>query len=522
VEELTAMKERVYQVVLVIGLAMVVIGATLYAVNSEQRTLTYGMLIAGTSVLVLCGALNYRLIVTFVKKRSSRYGANMIVMIVVFTATLVIIQTLSIRHSYRYDLTRNKRFSLAEQTTGILDSLDQNVDLYAFYQKSAPDKPRAEDLLKRFAHRTTRFQYQFIDPDQRPQRAKDMGIVTYGTIVVEAGGTREYVKDLNEENLLNAIVRATRDEVKVVYFVRGHGEKDPVSDKPAGYSIAAEALEKENFEVKTVSLFDEDVVPEDCSVLVVAGPKRDFIESEIEKIKEYLRKGRNAFFLIDPQTDLPNIQGLLGTYKIVINNDAIVDPFSRVFGGDYSVPVVTAFENHPITRNFDVAVFFPTARSVGIAETDVEAVTVQYLAKTGKSAWGETNLDLIDRGQAVKDEEDYPAPLPIALIAVKRFEDGVPDSTGVDRSEVVVFGDTDFADNGSFRLSGNADLFLNVINYLAEEKDRIAIRAKRGLGDRLLMTESQGRFIFLISVVVLPLSVITFGATVFVRRQRRG
>jgi ABC-type uncharacterized transport system involved in gliding motility auxiliary subunit len=349
-----------------------------------------------------------------------------------------------------------------------------------------------------------------------------MGIVTYGATVVQARDKREFVKVLNEENLLNAIATVTGDIVKVIYFVRGHGEKDPTSDRPGGYSIATQAVEEENFEVRTLSLFDEQMVPGDCWLLVIAGPRRDYFESEIGKVSEYLGQGRNALFLIDPQTEIPNIEGLLRTYKIVINNDAIVDPFSRVFGGDYSVPVVSAYEDHPITRDFSVATFYPTARSVGIAEADAEAVKIQYLAKTGKSAWGETDLELIDRGQAVKDDADNPAPVPIALIAEKRLKDGVASQIGFDLSEVVVFGDSDFADNSSFRLSGNADLFLNVVNYLAEEKDRIAIRAKKGLGDRLFLTASQGRFIFLVSVVILPLSVIVFGTTVFFRRQRRG
>ncbi len=515
-------KERAYQVGALVGLGLAVIGTALYVADSAQRALTYGTLIGGVSIILLYAVLNMGGIVAFFQKRSSRYGVNMIVMIVVFTSILVIIQALSVRHSYRYDLTRNKRFSLADQTRSVLDSLQQDIDTYAFYQKGAPDRPQAEDLLKQFAHRSAHFTYELVDPDQKPQRAKEMGIVTYGATVVQARDKREFVKVLNEENLLNAIATVTGDIVKVIYFVRGHGEKDPTSDRPGGYSIATQAVEEENFEVRTLSLFDEQMVPGDCWLLVIAGPRRDYFESEIGKVSEYLGQGRNALFLIDPQTEIPNIEGLLRTYKIVINNDAIVDPFSRVFGGDYSVPVVSAYEDHPITRDFSVATFYPTARSVGIAEADAEAVKIQYLAKTGKSAWGETDLELINRGQAVKDDADNPAPVPIALIAEKRLKDGVASQIGFDLSEVVVFGDSDFADNSSFRLSGNADLFLNVINYLAEEKDRIAIRAKKGLGDRLFLTASQGRFIFLVSVVILPLSVLLFGTTVFVRRQRRG
>jgi ABC-type uncharacterized transport system involved in gliding motility auxiliary subunit len=521
-EKLIVAKERIYQIIALVGLALIVVGAALYIADSAYRTLMYGALIGGAAVVLIFAVFNIGLIIAFFQKRSSRHGVNMIVMIVVFTSILVIIQALSVRHSLRYDLTRNKRFSLADQTRNVLDSLQQDVGAYAFFQKGSPERVRADDLLKEFTHRSTRFTYQLIDPDQRPQSAKEMGIVTYGTTVVQARDRTEHVKTLNEENLLNAIAIVTGDAAKVIYFVKGHGEKDPTSDKPGGYSIAAQAAEGENFEVRTLSLFDEAMVPDDCWLLIIAGPRRDYFESEIAKISDYLGQGRNALLLLDPQTDIPNIEGLLKSYRIVINNDAIVDPFSRVFGGDYSVPVVSASETHEITRDFGLATFYPTARSVGIADTDMVAVNIQYLAKTGKSAWGETNLDLIDKGQAVKDAGDNPAPVPIAVIAEKRLKNGEPSQIGFDLSEVVVFGDSDFADNSSFRLSGNADLFLNVVSYLAEEKDRIAIRAKQGLGDRLFLTASQGRFIFLVSVIILPLLVIVFGTTVFVRRQRRG
>jgi ABC-type uncharacterized transport system involved in gliding motility auxiliary subunit len=516
------MRDRLVQIIGFLGAALVFTGVALFAVNTGERGFAAGAFIAGLSLVIICGLVNHRRLLAFMSKRSSKQGANAVVVIVVFATILIIIQTISVRHSYRHDFTRNKRFSLAGQTMSVLDSLAEDVTAYAFYKKDSSDRFRAKGVFDQFAHRTPRFSYEIIDPDQKPQQAREMNIVAYGTTVVEAGGKREHIKSMSEENLLNAIVRATSGGVKVVYFILGHGEKDPASEKPNGYSIAAGEIEKENYEVRTVSLFEEESIPDDCVVLVSAGPRTDYLDSEIDKLRRWLYRGGNAVFLFEPRTDLPNLEALLANYRVTINNDAIVDPFSRVFGGDYSVPVVTEYGNHPITRDFDVATFFPTARSVSISEENKEAVTAIYLAMTGKSAWGETDLHLIENGQAVRSEGDNPAPVPIGLVSEKRLRDGVPDPLGPDQSAVVVFGDSDFGDNSSFRLSANSDLFLNIINYLAQEKDRIAVRAKEGLGDRLFLTASQGRFIFLVSVVLLPLAVIVFGITVFLRRRKAG
>ena len=502
------------------GTILTGIGAVLYTINSPNRVLAYTLLLAGVGVLVVLAAVGYRRIGAFVRRRSSRYGLNTFLMIAALASIAVIIQALSARHALRYDLTRNKRFSLAEQTTAVLGGLRTEIDVHAFFKKGTPEESRAEDLLSQFAHRTEKLRYELIDPDQRPRKAREMDVVAYGTTVVEAGERREKIQTLTEESLLNTVVKLAKGRVKIIYFVKGHGERDPESDRPLGYSIAAEALAKESFEVRTISLFDEASIPEDCAVLVIAGPKRDYIESEMGKIAGYLSRGGAAVVMIEPQTGVSNIETLLARYGIKINDDAVVDPFSRVFGGEYSVPVVTEYEDHPATKEFDLATFFPTARSLGIRGEEIEGTTTRVLARTGKSAWGETDLALIDKGQAIKGDEDLPGPLALAVIAEKR----APIAPGGEekKNRIAVFGDSDFADNSSFRLSGNSDFFLNVINYLAEEEDLIAVRPKQALGDRLFLTASQGRFIFLVSVVLAPIAVIAFGLFVWARRNRRG
>jgi ABC-type uncharacterized transport system involved in gliding motility auxiliary subunit len=281
-----------------------------------------------------------------------------------------------------------------------------------------------------------------------------------------------------------------------------------------------DAIEKVNYVVKTVSLFEEESVPEDCYILIIAGPSEDYFDAEIGKIERYLEQGKNAFFLIDPRTELPNIEALIAKYGIELHDDVVIDPYSRVFGGEYTIPVVTEYVKHPITADMtNVATFYPLARSIGMAEDVAGDVVVQMLAKTGKSAWGETDLEGVSRGEAVISDEDYRPPVSLAAIASKEYENDIGE---VAQSKIVVVGDSDFAENAAFRISGNSDFFLNVVNYLAEEKDLIAIRPKEGLGDQIFMTASQGRLLFLLSVVLLPLSVIVFGISVFVKKRRAG
>jgi ABC-type uncharacterized transport system involved in gliding motility auxiliary subunit len=520
VEELRMNRERMLRLVAAAGTSLTGIGAALYAINSPRRALAYALLLGGAAVLSALAALHYRQIGALARKRSSRYGFNAFLAIAAFASIAVIIQAFSARHAVRYDLTRNKRFSLAAQTASVLRDLSRDIEVTAFCKKGTPDESRAEELLSRFARESARLRYEIVDPDQKPARAREMDVTTYGTTFLESEGRREKVQTLTEESLLNAVVKLSRGIVKVVYFVKGHGERDPGSERPLGYSIAARSLEREGYEVRAISLFDVSALPEDCALLVIAGPKTDLAESETAKTSEYLSRGGSAAVMIDPQTDLPNLEALVLRYRIRLRDDAVVDPFSRVFGGEYSVPVVTDYEDHPITRDFEIATFFPTARSIAIVESEIEGTAARILARTGKSAWGETDLELIEKGQAVKDESDFQGPVAVCAIAEKREVPG-PDG-GTRKSRIVVYGDADFADNSSFRLSGNSDFFLNAVNYLTDEQVLIALRPTRGLGDRLFLTASQGRFIFLVSVVLVPLAVVGFGASVWARNRKRG
>jgi ABC-type uncharacterized transport system involved in gliding motility auxiliary subunit len=484
-----------------------------------------GSFAIGILALAVFIFLNREAITLFSRKRSSRHGANMLVMILLFACIVIIIQALSSRHNARIDLTRNQRFSLSGQTTNLLDRLNKDIEIHAFFKRGSPDRQWAESFIKQYAHKSERVRPQFVDPDQNPQLAQDMGVTNYGMTVVKCGPRKELLTELNEGSLTNAILKVYRDTVKGVYIVKGHGEKNPRNKELNGYSFMSEAVEADNYSVYTISLLEVDSIPSDCYLLIIAGPENDYLPSEIDIIEEYLSRGRNAIIMIDPQTELPNVEALLARYNVALDNNIIIDHYSRRSGGDYRVPLVSEYENHPITRNFNESIFFPLARSVRIIEElqlgDVEA---RYLIKTGKFAWGESDMEGIRLGSAALGEEDVAAPVPIAVIATRKM--AIADTSGTGgtskTSTIIVFGDSDFANNSSLKILGNDDFLLNTVNFLAEEEDMISIRPKQALGDRVYLSPSQERFIFLVSVVVLPLIVIVFGTSIYMRRRKSG
>jgi ABC-type uncharacterized transport system involved in gliding motility auxiliary subunit len=519
VEELTGVKEILSKYMALLGLLLLALGTILYSVRYPGTGLVLGSFAAGGVAIVVTLVMNIRTVTAFTKKRSARHGVNSLLVTIFFTAILVVVQAISVRNTHRYDVTRNKRFTLAEQTVSLLSRLDVDVTITGFFRKNSSPRVYAEDVFSLYEHQSGHVRFELVDPDQQPHRADQMR-AGYGDVVVEYGNNRRVFNGLDEEKLTNAIMLVTRKEQKRIYFTKGHYEKSLQNRDRGGYTMVKRGLEQEGYLVHDLSLVDVDRIPADCEVLVVAGPKKQYLKSEADKISAYLDGGGNAAFFLDPRSSLPHLEQILGGYRVAMDNVALLDELVIVDAGeeifDATVTKIRRYERHAITRDFRVITLFPMARPVRIVSEDQELdVAAQHLALTEKSAWGETDLNSFRVGQATRDSTDVQGPLSVALVAEKSFGPNAASS-----SRIVVIGDSDFITNSFYNVLGNGDLFLNTMNYLAEEEDLIPIRAKRGLGDRIFITANQGRLVFLLCLILLPLSVIGTGTYVFLKKRK--
>ena len=88
------------------------------------------------------------------------------------------------------------------------------------------------------------------------------------------------------------------------------------------------------------------------------------------------------------------------------------------------------------------------------------------------------------------------------------------------KGQLAVFGDSDFAANGYFNLSGNGDLFLNTVNYLTEEEQLISVRPAKTPVRPLSLTSTQAQILFLVPMVLMPLGIIAVGIGVWRSRRK--
>jgi ABC-type uncharacterized transport system involved in gliding motility auxiliary subunit len=451
----------------------------------------------------------------FFSKQSTKYGINTLLTILIVLGILIFIEAISYRHHKRFDLTTDSRYTLSQQSRQILSSLQKDIKAIAFYKEGQLEKEPIKNLLEQYAYSSKHFTFEFIDPDRKPELAEKYKIADYETIVLECNGREERIYKGDEQRITNGILKVIRNEKKTVYFTKGHGEHEILDFSKRGYSAARIAMEDENYIIKDILLLREKI-PADASVVIISGPQKDFFESEIKEIASYLEKGGKVIFMIDPYTS-PRISEFLKQYDILLGDDMIIDTLSRLFGADYLTPVVTNYEYHPITKDFNLATFFTTVRSVRVSEKKKEGVSAQVLASTGPGSWAETDRKSIEEGKPEFDKaKDRKGPVPIAAVAtINEKKDGKSRS-----GSLVVFGDSDFADNTLINLSGNKDLFLNTIGWLAGENALISIRKKPKNASPVVLTRKQGQIVFWSSVVILPLIILFLGIIVFRRRRR--
>src|SRR5439155_1615985 len=135
------------------------------------------------------------------------------------------------------------------------------------------------------------------------------------------------------------------------------------------------ALEGEGYEVRKLELAQIPKVPDDATMVVVAGPQKPLLAHEIEQLQEYLKRDGRVIAMFRPERSDQSINEkalaeLVSQWGVKVGNDIVVDQVVRLFAGPALGlnPIVQDYGEHPITRNFKQRTVFPMTRSLTVEE----------------------------------------------------------------------------------------------------------------------------------------------------------
>jgi ABC-type uncharacterized transport system involved in gliding motility auxiliary subunit len=479
---------------------------------------------AGLALVLLYTLGQWREIVAFFRRRNARYGTIAAASVVVVLGILAAINYLSDRRNKRWDLTENKQYSLSDQSNKLLGSLTAPAKFMVFDQATGLDRFRPR--LDAYQYGSTQVNVEYVDVDKDPVKTKEYKVDTYGTIVVE--------------DITNALIKVVNPTAKKVYFLSGHGEKDPgSSDKRIGYSAIADSLKRDNFEFATLALAQTNEIPMDATVLVIAGPRTDLLEQEVPLINNYLtsRSGK-LLVLFDPPENvkqpapMPQLTGLLDEWGIKATETVVLD-VSGLTSNPTAPVAAPPYPAHAITTNFGFITAFPLVRALQ-PETSPQKRSGQTFLQTAARSWAETSLaSLSDQKNPVSADPKQgditgPVSIGVATAVPAATPEPAPAANTTKKPEdepkkpetrVAAIGDSDFIANAYLGVEGNRDLFMNTVNWLAQQENLIAIRPKEPSDRRLTLTENKTMAILLLSIFVIPGVVLGAGVYSWWRRR---
>jgi len=442
-------------------------------------------------------------------------GANLALYTLIGIAIIVLVNWFVNRHDKRWDLTPNHEYSLSPQSKKILKGLKQNVTIYAFDRKQNFSQRR--DLLGEYADASHHVAVRYVDPNRQPALAKKYGVQSYGTIEVVSGTRHFQAQGTNEQGVTNALIRVLMGQ-KTVYFMEGHGEHNVNGSGREGFQDLKKELNNESYEVKTLMLLKKNVIPADCAVLVIAGPKNDYLPAEITTISKYVKGGGRALVMLDPGVKLPNLDKMLAGWGVTVRNDLVIDlnRVARLFGTTPDMPLIIKYGTNPIVQPLTrEATLFPLTRSLAISKDATGGASPEMLCETTADSFGVEGFNPNMHKVSYQPGKDIKGPLTVAVA------DTISGNGGKNgEGRLVVTGTSLLGANAYLGFQGNKDLVMNMVNWLSAESNLISIRPKAHVHQTLDMNQRQMGELLYLGVFGLPLLIILCGAGVWWRRRR--
>ena len=441
------------------------------------------------------------------------------------------------------DVTREKVYTPSTTAMAVVDELKAPVRITYFYRSQDPIGQRARSILEVMGRRNPLLTVVTVDPDKQPELARREGVRLYNAAIIEAAGRRVLIQGTDEAEIAIGIQRVLRTRSLTVCFLEGHGEfsmdgfefhthLEGAADhshgeasshiiETAGHGVGRlrRVLEAQGYATRKLVLATAGAVPGDCTVLIAANPRTTFLPAESAALRSYLAGGGNVLLMLDlgfvPEAGLSRLLSDLGAE---LEQQVVVDPLSH-YHRDAEMVAVTGYDPHPITRTLSLT-FFPGIRPLTLTKpaADVEVTPIlqssrdSYARPVAPAEARTTEGSSAASGQVAPQVADV-RPRVLGIAAEGTLGPGAPPF------RAVVIGDGDFASNSFLPYMSNSDLLVAAVRWLAREDQGTAVRTRIPVPPMILLTAAQSRWIFIVIVVLLPLTVIGIGSLVWWLRR---
>ena len=450
---------------------------------------------------------------------------------VLLLALLGLIGFASTQWTWTADWTATNRNTLSTPTQSLLRTLDKPLKFVFYIPDDSGLQAQIQKLVSKYQRVKADTSVEFVNPDLDPQRAKQDGIRYAGQVLLQVGDRREIVESVTETSLLQALQRMSRDGERLVIFLEGHGERDPLATQTNGLSQLVDQLEKKGFKVQPHHLVRTQNIPDNASFVVIAAPQQDLLAGEVAILKQYVEQGGNLLWLQDPGS-LHGLQPLENVLGLKIYSGTVIDAnqdLQAMLGINHPavVPVVDYSDSDITTSLQGAQTLFPFATEVtrdpqASPQTGALVWDMQDLLTTLPASWLETSGVLEGNVKFDENSDDQPGPLTIGMALTRTLAAPSDKANAPARQQrVVVIGDSDFLLNSFIGQVANLDLATNVFNWLSEDDKLLSVPANPAHDTQINLDKISAFVMAGFFLVLLPLGLIAAGSVIWWRRRKR-
>jgi hypothetical protein len=477
---------------------------------------------------------------------------------------VVLVNYVSFRRYARWDMTRDRLFTLSERTDNLLAGLKQPVDLYVFMGSGEPNFQDLRELVTRYKAKSDKISAHFVDPDREPTKfrmlAEKFGVrvglqeggqteaelavlvssgdkrwsITRDDLVqvdfdsLEGEGRNAKVDVKTEQALSGALVQVTSGRATKVCVSEGHGEWTLEDGGERGLLAMKDELKRENIAVEALATRGKSQLPKECDAIFVLGPMKAFTPEESAALKRYLEGGGNLLLALDPvisgeQLMPSGLEELAQAHGIRLDSDVVVelDEAKLLSPSPVEAFLVTAFTDSKVVRPL-AALRAPVVLALARSLSVPEGSRAEPLFKSSDKAYGESALSQLSAGDDLKaGDGDVAGPLVLGALAETAAAASGADKPKAKGGRLIVVGDSDWVSPQLLQQAqvANIDLLASVTGYLTEREALVAIAPRKVNMQSVVITEESLSWVFVRVVLLMPLAMLALGVTVWVQRR---
>jgi len=458
------------------------------------------------------------------------------------------------------DVTSSKLYTLSESSKAAIVDLDQDVKIYVY---GIEEESPVVGLIKQYCRENDKITYEMLSNESNLEKVQEFELQEgYSIIVVESADSHKIIDassdfssydyttyqqvDITEQTLTDSILSLSTQNKPKVYFVQGHEEFSISSgeNSNAELGVLTTYLKNEAFEIEALNIMTTGNIPEDCDVLAIMSPSKDFLENEANAVIEYIGKGGNIFMtkdVITQGTEFPNLQRILDEYGVSIKNGYVIEKDSNSIVSNAPYVFMPKMSNYnEVTADIysDSYIWLAYAQKIDFkSDEELNALNVMYepLLWTSDSATFITDFsaDLVSVMSTAETGE-----FTVAALVTKIIEFGTM-VTGPDKSaetpniesKLIICANGEFITDyivpelsNQYPLSylgGNKDFAINAIASLADKKESLTIRKNlNGISYAFTATQAQNRIVLAI-IFVVPVIILILGIVIWKYRRKR-